>query len=77
MSEDADLASFQRATLKSWDGPGYEANSPPPPTKIQGGNNLGGAFGHIDNHNNIKVKSVLKDCIANLYASCMLGGGMV
>ena len=30
---------------------------------------MGGAFGHIDTHNNIKVKSALKDCIANLHAS--------
>ena len=40
--------------------------------------NLGEAFGHIKyTLNNIKVKSALKDCIADLHASCMLGGGMV
>ena len=51
------------------------------PTKIQEGHNLGGAFGHIKaliyTHNNIKVKSALIDCIANLHALCMLRGGMV
>ena len=41
--------------------------------------NLGEAFGHNIKYtlNNIKVKFVLKDCIADLHASCMLGGGMV
>ena len=52
MSEDTDLAFY--------------------PTKIQGGHNLGGVFGHIKpliyTHNNIKVKSALIDCIADLHA---------